>query len=263
MQISFWKEPEPVSGDMADLESLRRQYIADGRLIAKTLSRDNTVLAVGLSGPLDAQRVQPSSDLHLVVLINKTSHIYYHHHLPSSSRVGRRLEIAYLPYAYLASITTQGYTSWFDVFDIHKLTDMVILYEKDDSLNALKEKIKDLTPKQIFIGRQLSFLRHDFEQLNRQLHRGYYRDSLITARQLVLACLKIFLVAGKRKTFSKIVHLYRALSILSEQTATIGWDKIHPPNDLDEAKAARLVIETNKLLKNLFRWKIKCDSVSG
>lgn len=262
MRISFWKNRESIDSRDADPKTLRARYIEDGRRVAEKLAKDENVLAIGLSGPFDVQRVQPSSDMHLVILLERASHIYYHHILPSFSPVGRRLEMACFSFNYINAIAEKGYSSWNDVHDIHKLKDMVILHEKGDRLNGLRDKINVLRPGQIFIGRQLASLRNEFGEINDSIRRGRHREAVLEARRFLLTAMKILLLAGRHESFAKVSHLYRTLPNLSGNIPASASENLHGMKNLDTKGSEKLLDETDKLLKNLFKRKIVCDGVS-
>jgi hypothetical protein len=262
LRISFWKEPEPVDSRNIDPEILRTRYVEDARRVAEKLAKDENLLAIGLSGPFDLQRVQPASDMHLVILLEQASHIYYHHMLPSFSPVGRRLEIACLSFDYLNAIAEKGYSSWNDVYDMHKLDDMVILHEKGDHLNRLREKIKILRPGQIFIGRQLASLRHEFGKMDDSIRREQYRETVLEARRFLPTAMKILLLAGRQESFAKVSHLYRALLNLSGNIPALVSGNWHGLNNIDGKNSEKLLAQTDKLIKNLFQRKIVCNGVS-
>lgn len=259
--ISFWKEPDRNNQEVTDREVLKGRYFDDGRRVAEILSKDDDVLAVWLSGPFDLTRVQPSSDLHMSVMTAKTSHIFYRHQLPSFSPVNRRLEIAFLPRNYLSTIVERGFASWNDIYDIHKLSEVEILYEKDDCLKSLRRQSGQMMPKQIFIGRELSRLRHQHNQINGRLVNGQYRECLYEARCFLLSCLKIYLVSGSRNTFSKLSHLYSALYQLSEGFPPAIRDKITMTDNITKDKVKERLETTRRFILNLFERKVKCDDV--
>ena len=263
MQISFWKKLERERHDSPTPASMRTSYIEAGRIIAESLAGDDNILAVWLSGPFDDARVQPSSDLHISVLVECADHIVYRHQIPSFSIVKRRLEIAFLPLPYLKGIVERGYDSWDDVFALHKLHEPEILYNRDGTLSSLLDKLSMVTPLQMFVGRELNHMLHIYRQIEDLSQSKQHRDVFFLSRTFVLACMKILLVVGCTKTFSKTSHVYSSISQITASPSLPSLERINHLGIIDQAQAEQILTATHSLLRSLFERMITCDEDSN
>jgi hypothetical protein len=206
----FWKGPEIAGRAEAaprtpDAASARERYLADGRTVAEGIARDPNVLAVWLTGPFELPRVAPGSDLHVAVLLREAIECSYRHVIPEFSEVPRRQEIAYLPLALYERIARGGLSSWGDVFDAHKLRDVVILFDRRGMMDELKRRISAVRPARIFIGREIERLR---AELAGAVGDAAAEDRILAARRAARRSLALVALASKRETFSKSKELY-------------------------------------------------------
>ncbi len=140
--------------------------------------------------------------------------------------MGRRLEIAFFPLHSLQLALERGYQGWPTVFDLHKLREVVILYEREGILSQLKEGLQGIRPAKLFIGREIEGLRLEIDLMGRLLDEGKYRKSLLNSRQILWHALQLLLLTKKSRTFSKLSDLYPQLrsqlsSPLAEEFAAL------------------------------------------
>jgi hypothetical protein len=230
---------------------LKSKYIGDGRRAARYLVDDANVLAVWLSGPFELERVSPTSDLHMAVLVKSGRGNYYHHQLPHFSEVGRRLEIAYFPLAYLQSILDKGYSEWADVSDLHKLSDIEILYEKDGVLSAIRRRVAEVKPTRLFVGRQMGALGAECALTERLLDIGRIEDSIVSSRSVMISSLMLLMLAARGRTFSKLSHLYPEFRSHSPSDQVETFEVVHGVRAHSREEAEKRVSAAKNLVKHL------------
>ena len=211
MTISLWKDHSENAEVSFDLCALKEKYIDDGTKVAQRFVKDANVLAVWLPGPLEISRVSPTSDLHMTILIQSGRDSYYYHQLPHFSEVGRRLEIVFFPIDYLQSIYETGFTGWADVFDLHKLNEIEILYEKDMVLSSLRKRLTGVKPTRLFAGKQIESFRAGTILIERLLNNGKYGDCILGSRKMLMNSMMLLMLTVKNRTFSKLTQLYPEL----------------------------------------------------
>jgi hypothetical protein len=263
LQTSLWKDhsDEPETPD--ELRSLKERYVADGHKAADHLKKACNVLAAWLSGPFESSRVSPTSDLHLAVLIRSGKHSFYHHQLPHLSEVGRRLEIAYFPLEYLESIFKNGYSRWADVFDLHKLNNVEILFEKGEVLSRMRKRLADVRPRRLFVGRQLEELREQFLLLERLLDGKKHEEVVLSARKIMLDSLMLSVLMADGHMSSKLSHLYSRLEFRYPPSVADMFRFTHLLAESDPRSAAELVRQTKDLVKLLFERQGVCGGGSN
>ncbi len=210
MPISLWKDHRKEIEGSCDLAALKEKYVADGARAAQSLMNDSDALAAWLSGPFDMSRVSPASDLHVAVLIRSGKTSFYHHKLPHFSEAGRRLETVFLPLEYLQSVIENGFSDWTDVFELHKLSEVEILFEKNGVLTEICRRLPEVRPRQLFIGRQIELLRREIDLMKRFLSECGHAEAVLSARRVFVSSLRLLLVTNGTLS-SKLSHLYPEL----------------------------------------------------
>lgn len=246
-----------ASGAHEDPAALRERYIEDGRTVARRLAEYSGVLAVWLSGPFEPPRTDPGSDLHVAVLVRGGDHAYYHHVLPPFSGTGRRLEIAFFPLETLRGIFDRGvYGSWSEVYDLHKLSDMEILFDRDGTLGGMRERLKILRPSPLFVGVQIDRLRSALDILPELLDNERHTQGILVARDAVMEALKLALVAGKHVLFSKPSHLHPLCAGNLDAAMKDRFECIHGCDAAGAEEAARTVEAADTFIKNIFEGQV-------
>ena len=252
MPISFWKDHSADAKHSFDLTPLREKYIDDGRKVAQRLMKDREVLAIWLSGPFEYPRVSPNSDLHIAVFIHKGRETFYHHQLPPFSEVGRRLEIAFFPLNYLQSALERGCTEWATLFDLHKLSETIILYERDGILSRMIGKLEGLKPTKLFVGREIQALKSEFGLMERLLNEGKYEESMLSSRQILWHTLKLLLLVKNGLTFSKLSDLYPKRKSHFSPSLAERFEVIQTVKGIGKLQAEKRIKETKDLVKFIF-----------
>jgi hypothetical protein len=236
---------------------LREKYLDDGRKVAQRLMKDAEVLAIWLSGPLEVPRISPTSDLHMAVLIRNGRESFYHHVLPAFSEVGRRSEIAFFPLEFLQSAFEKDYKEWATLFDLHKLKEIVILYERDGILSGLRDKLSELRPGRLFVGKQIEALKSELILTYRLLDEYKYVESVLTSRQVLWQTLQLLMPIGKGVTFSKLSELYPMLKSHLPSFLIEGFELVQTVRGVSEATAGERVEKTRDLVRSLFERQAK------
>ena len=290
MPISFWKDHSGRGDLPVAPDDCRERYIADGRRVAGRLARSESVLAVWLSGPFTLPRIAPESDLHMAVLTEAGGGHLYHHRLPHFSEVGRRLEIAFFPIDYFEMVIERGYAAWGDIFDGHKLDDVEILFEREGVLSGLLDRIGEVRPARMFVGMQIEALKREFAVVERFLDAagrvgaaggpagdgGGGRDGfaaggretslwgevILRARTLTTSALKLLIIAGRGRLFSKPSHLHPALRSLATDAAVADYELVHDIDGLREGEGVRIVGMCGDLIRELYERQGVCAADS-
>lgn len=240
------------AGDKTDEETSRERYIADGRIVAAELAKDDNVSAIWLSGPFEMPRIAPSSDLHMAVLLAESDHVFYRHVLPELSPVGRRLEIAFFPLESFRRALERGCSDWPSVFDAHKLNDIVVLFDRDRALAEMRRALEEFKPSNMFIGAELRILASDLAAAKQLLHERLYEDCILKTRVSAWRAAELFLVAGAKKTFSKISQIYPSLRSIVSQSAIRTFEEVHDIDKIGNDKAKGIIAEASGLVSDLF-----------
>ncbi len=262
MPISFWKDRDERIDLPADLKACRERYIADGGRVCGRLARRDDVLAVWLSGPFTYPRIAPESDLHMAVLTTGGGGHFYNHQLPRFSEVGRRLEIAFFPVDYYERIIERGLAAWGDVFDCHKLSDAKILYERDGVLSGILERLDVLRPARMFVGAQIEALKEEHAAVLRLVSGDGAGGSVLRARALATSALKLLIVAGRGRLFSKPSHLHPALASLAEGAPVTDYESVHDIAGLRGEDAGRIARMCSDLVRELYERQGVCAADS-
>jgi hypothetical protein len=241
LPITFLKDRDDGTDTAVDRSALRERYIADGRRVAGRLALSEDVRAVWLSGPFSYPRIKAASDLHMGVLTGGEGGHYYYHTLPHFSEVGRRLEIAFFPVDHFEALLERGCASWTDVYDCDKLSDIVILFERDGILSGMRRRLDALRPARMFVGIQIEALKSESAAAGRSLAASRWGEGALDARKLARSALRLLLVAGRGRLFSKPAHLYSALKGHVPPAQAAGYEHVHGIAELDEGNAARIV----------------------
>lgn len=262
MPISFWKDRDERIDLTADLKDCRERYVADGNRVAERLARRDEVLAVWLSGPFTYPRIAPESDLHMAVLTAGGGGHVYHHQIPPFSEVGRRLEIAFFPVDYYERMIERGCAAWGDVFDGHKLSDVEILYERDGVLSGILERLDSLRPARMFVGAQIEALKAEHAAVLRLVSGNRGDECVLRARALATSALKLFIVAGRGRLFSKPSHPYPVLASLVEGAPVTDYEYVHDIAGLREKDAGRIVGMCSDFVRELYERQGVCAADS-
>lgn len=263
MPTTFWKDHSDGVGPSPDVDALREKYISDGEKVARRLAVDDRVRAVWLSGPFVPPRIHPASDLHMGVLAIERRHVSYHHILSPFSEVGRRLEIAFFPDHYFRSIIDEGITSWGDVFDLHKLSDMRILHDTGGRLRDTEQRIVDVKPAPLFIGGQIASLKTDLAHLHDALVKGENREAVLAGRTVVMSALRILVLLVCRTSFSKTAHLYSEASVQLHDSISGVVDRALAVDGLNEQAACRLLDHINGSIRAILQGRVNCSDGSN
>ncbi len=263
MPITFSKDVNGVPDASVDSEALRERYVAHGARVAQHLRADPDVVAAWLSGPLVPPRTAPAADLHMAVLVHNRSAISYEHHPAPFSGVGRRLQIAFFPYDYFRTILDRGITCWVDIFDLHKLDDIEILYERDSVVSSLRRRMSDIKPSRLFVGRRIESLKTDCQSLMQTMRSGRDDDGALLARKILMDATRLLIVIAGNRTFSKTSHLYPiAQSLLSPAMMNLA-ERLLAVEDVGREEAARVIERTAALSELLFKGRITCADASN
>lgn len=252
MRTSLWKDHSESSQSFVDLASLRHQYVADGSEVAERLKRDDNVLAVWLSGPFDRSRVSPGSDLHIAVLVRRGRGIVYNHLLPHFSEVPRRLEIALFTDRYLHSVIERGYSKWSEVFDLYKLRDVEVLYDRDGVLDALRRDAEGVRPRRVLVGEQIELIRKQLTGMELHMRSGSPDDAILHARKVVMSSLMLYLLTVRGCMSSRISYLYPELKLRFPPTQMETFDNVQVLAELDETEAANRIEEIRDFTRKAF-----------
>ncbi len=258
LPITFWKDRSGETDAAVDRNELRERYIADGRLVAGRLALSDDVQAVWLSGPFSYPRVTAASDLHMGVLTGAEGGRYYHHTLPRFSEVGRRLEIAFFPVDYFEELLERGCASWTDVYDCDKLSDIVILFERDGVLSRMRQRLDTHRPARMFVGMQIEALKNESAAAWRSLTASRWREGVLDARKLAQSALALLLVAGVGRLFSKPAHLYSALKGHVSPAQAAGYEHVHGIAELDGGEAARIIEACGNVIRYIYERQGVC-----
>jgi hypothetical protein len=252
LPISFWRDHSKDPEVSVSLSSLKDRYIADGLKVSERLKMDGDVLATWLSGPFDRSRVSAESDLHLAVLIRNGKGSFYQHQISRFSEVGRRLEIAFFPIQHLQSILDTGYSRWADVFDMHKLIDIEILYEKDRVISEMRRGLAELRPRPLFVGKQIEGLREGIGLIERLLNGGRYSEAVLHARKVLMNSVMLLVLMKRGTVSSKLSHLYTELKAGFPSSWIRSFELAGALAAMGEEKAVELVSQAACLVGELF-----------
>jgi len=258
LPISFWKDVDAEADDPANLSELKARYVSDGMKAAERPATDGNVLGIWLSGPFTRARVSSESDLHMGILLNHGEHRFYRHQFAEFNETERRLEMAFFPVNYFLSILDTGFKSWVDVFDVHKLSEMEILYDRKNALADLRGHLERLKPRASFIGRQIESIRFDLEHVRRYLKNGDNLASIMISRKIAMDCLKILRLIIEGTTFSKISQLSMVLDLPRCSSLRDSFQMIYGLGRINGGVAGDIVKKTALFVKDLFDRCIHC-----
>lgn len=258
MPITFWKDLSGETDTAVDRNELRERYIADGGRVAGRLALSEDVQAVWLSGPFSYPRVTAASDLHMGVLTAVEGSRYYHHTLTRFSEVDRRLEIAFFPVGYFEELLERGCASWMNVYDCDKLSDIVILFERDGVLSRMRRRLDKHRPARMFVGMQIEALKSESAAAERSITASRWREGVLGARKLAQSALALLLVAGRGRLFSKPAHLYSALKDHVPPVQATRYECIHGISELGEGDAARIVAACGNVIRYIYERQGVC-----
>ncbi len=242
---------------------MKKRYMSDGVEVAQRLMKNSDILAVWLSGPFAPPRISPGSDLHMGVLARNVDAVTYHHVLSPFSGVGRRLEIAFFPHNYFESLLENGLRNWVDIFDLHKLSDIEILHEKDEVLGIIKNKMEQAKPTRLFIGKQIESLRLDYMSFKQSAGGGKRVEGTLLARTILMNTLMILVLIVSNLTFSKLSHLYPKIESLLPLSKRNLVDHVLALKNLNKEDAAKVIEKTNILVESLFERLAICGDASN
>ncbi len=245
--------PEDSRAMPQDISALRDKYIGDGRTVAEHLAREGNVSAVWLSGPFELPRIAPSSDLHMAVLLEKCDHSFYRHVLPKYSPVGRRLEIAFFSLRAFERSIEKGCIDWPSVFDVHKLRNIAILFDRNKALARILERLESFKPSMIFVGAQIRSIASEIEAARHLLENGLFEDSLLRARLATWRAAELWIVAARKTTFSKASHVYPNLRSHMQGIALRPFEEVQGIDKIEVKVAEEIAAKARSLVEDIFK----------